>query len=69
MLYYDRINISEENYVKKTSASKVGNICHYSYFLDEGFKFQPYVCNWFHDVWMISANLNDIHILNINGGD
>ena len=45
MLYYDRIDISEENYVKKTSASKVGNICHYSYFLDEGFKFQPYVCN------------------------
>ena len=29
MLYYDRIDISEENDVNKTSASKECGICHY----------------------------------------
>ena len=32
MLYYDRINVSEEIDVSKTSASKECDICHYWYF-------------------------------------
>ena len=43
--------------------------CHYWYFLDKGFKFQPYVCNGCHDVLMMSMNLSDIAILNINSAD
>ena len=39
------------------------HICHYWYFLDKGFKFQPHVCN---DVSMMSMNLKDIAILNIH---
>ena len=31
--------------VNKTSSSKECLICHYWYFLDKGFKFQPDVCN------------------------
>ena len=34
-------------------------------FLDKGFKFQPDVCNGYHDVLLMSLNLNDIAILNI----
>ena len=39
MLYYDRIDISEEIAVNKKRSSKTRNICCYWYFLDEGFKF------------------------------
>ena len=45
MLYYDIIDIGEAIDVGETSASKQCNICYYWYFLDKGFKFQPYVCN------------------------
>ena len=45
MLYYDRINVSEEIDANKTSKSKECDVCHYCYFLDKGFKFQTYVCN------------------------
>ena len=45
MLYFYRIEISQEIDVNKTSESKDCDICHYWYFLDKGFKFQPNVCN------------------------
>ena len=41
MLYSDRIDVSEEIDLSKTSASKKCNICHYSYFLNKGLKIQP----------------------------
>ena len=34
-----------------------------------GFKFQMYVCIGFHDLLVMSANLDDIAILDINGVD
>ena len=37
MIYYDRIDVSEGIDVNKTSESKECNICHYWYFLNEGF--------------------------------
>ena len=51
MLYYDRIHVSEGIGVNKTSASKKCDICHYWYFLNYGFKFQPNACNRWHDVY------------------
>ena len=50
------------------------DICHYCYFFKyvyvlEVFMFQPYVCNGSHDILMMSMNLSDITILNINGAD
>ena len=41
MLYSDRIDISEGIDFNKTRASKERNICHYWYFLNYSFKFQP----------------------------
>ena len=53
----------------KKSTSKECHICHYWYFLNKGFKFQPSVCNECHDLLMMSVNLSDTAILNINGSD
>ena len=69
MLYYDRIDFSEGIDINKTSASKECDIFHHWYFLGKGFKFQPYVCNGYHDLLIMSVTLSDIAILNINGAD
>ena len=53
MLYFDRAHFSEGIDVRKTSKSKQCDICHYWYFLDKGFKFQPKVCNGCHDSLII----------------
>ena len=60
MLYYDRIDVSEGIGVLFATIE---------FFLDKRFKFKPDVCNRYHDVLMISMNLNDIAILNICGVD
>ena len=69
MLYFDRIDVSEGIDVNKTSASKECDICHYWYFLNYSFKFQPNVCNRCHDLLMMSMNLSDIAILSIKGSE
>ena len=69
MLYYDRIEVSEEIDINKTSALKEYDICHYWYFLDKVFKFQQYICNGCHKVLMISINFNDFAVLNTDGAD
>ena len=45
MLEYDRIDISEGINVNQTNASKESDICHYWYFKDINFKYEPYLCN------------------------
>ena len=55
--------------VYKASTSKEHNVCHYWYFLNYSFKFQPNVCNRCLDLLMISVNLSDIAILNMKGSD
>ena len=62
MLYYNRIDVFEGNDVNKTSESKECDICHYWYFLNYSFKFQPNICNRCHDLLMTPINLNDIAI-------
>ena len=69
MLYFDRIDVSEGTDVNKTSASKECDICHYWYFLNKGFKFQPNVCNRCHDVLLMTMNLSDITSLNIKSSN
>ena len=69
MLYYDRAEVSEGVDVNKTSLSKECDICHYWYFLNYSFKFQPNVCNRCRDLLMMSMNLSDIAVLNIKGSD
>ena len=59
MLEYKRIDISEGIDANKTNLSKEYNICHYWYFEDIGFKFEPYLCNGCHDLMQKSMNFNN----------
>ena len=60
MLECERIDISEGIYVNKATLSKECDICHYWYFKDIGFKYEPYLCNGCHDLMQKATNFNDI---------
>ena len=63
MLEYDRINISKGIDVNKTNASKECGICHYSYFKNISFKYEPYLCNGYHDLIQKAMRFNDVAIV------
>ena len=44
-------------------------LCHYWYFKDVEFKFEPHVCNKCHDVLMTAYEFKNIAILNVQGID
>ena len=67
MIYFDRIDVTEGIDVKKTSASNECDICHYWYFSNYSFKFQPNVCNSCHNLLRISMKLSVVAILYIKG--
>ena len=67
MLQYDRTDISEGIDMNNTSGSKECDICHYWYFLDKNFTYQPYLCNGFHDLMQKAMNFNDVVIVSIKG--
>ena len=69
MLPFDRIDVSEGTDINKASELKECDICHYWYFLNYSFKFQPNVCNKCHDLLMMPTNLSNMAILNIKGVD
>ena len=69
MLQYEKTSISEAIDTNKTSASKECMLCHYWYFKDVGFKFEPHVCNKCHDVLMTAYEFKNIAILNVKGVD
>ena len=69
MLYYDRIEVSYGIDVNKSRVSNECDVCHYCYFLNYSFKFQPNVCNRCHYLLMMCLSLSDIAILNIKGFD
>ena len=69
MVFFDRIDVFEGPDVNKTSALKECYVCHYWYFLNYSFKFQPNACNMYHDLLMISIKLSDIAILSIKDSD
>ena len=60
MIEYERIDISEGIDVNNTNLSKECDICHYWYFKDIGFKYEPYLCNGCHDLMQKATNFNDI---------
>ena len=64
---YKKIDISEEIDVNKTNLSRECDICHYWYFNDIGFKYEPYLCNVCHDLMQKSISFNNIAIVYIKG--
>ena len=69
MLQYERLDISKGIDFDKTNKSVECMICHDWYFKDVGSKYQPYVCNGYHDFSMIVQKLDDFVILRVKGVD
>ena len=44
-------------------------LCHFWYFKDIGYKFQPYLCNGCHAVSIMAYEFKNIAILNAKGVD
>ena len=69
MLENDRIDISEEIDIYKTNKSKECDICHYWYFLDNSFTYEPYLCNGCHDLMQKAMSFKNVAIVSIKGND
>ena len=67
MLDYGRIDISEGIDVDKTSLSKECDICHYWYFKDIGFKYEPHLCNGCHDLMQKAMNFDNVAVVYVKG--
>ena len=67
MLEYQRIDISEEIDVNKSNKSKECDTCHYWYFLDKDFNYEPYLCNGCHDLMQKAVSFNNVAIVSIKG--
>ena len=69
MVEYDRIDISGGIDINKTNVSKELNICHYWYFFDKNFEYEPYLCNGCYDLMQKAINFNDVAIISVKGSD
>ena len=67
MLEYERIDISEGIDVNKTNSSKECDICHYWYFKDIGFKYEPYLCNGCHDLMQKVISFTYVAVVYVKG--
>ena len=56
-LYYNRIYVSERTDINKSNKSNKCRICHYWYFENVGYKYEPCVSNRCHDVSMMAYEL------------
>ena len=67
MLQYQKIDVSEEIDVNKTSASKECELFHYWLFKDVGPKFEEYVCNRCHNLLTMTYSLKNVAVLSTKG--
>ena len=67
MLQYKKVDVSEGIDTDKISSLKECMLCHYWYFKDVGFKFEPHVCNKCHNALMTAYELKNIAYLNVKG--
>ena len=63
MLEYDKIDISEGIDIIKTIKSKESKVCHYWYFKNIDFKYEPHLCNGCHGLMQKAVTFDDISIL------
>ena len=61
--------ISEGININKTSVSKECDICHYWYFLDKNFNYEPCLYNDCRDLMQKTINFNDVANVSIKGND
>ena len=67
MRHNDRIDISERIDINKTNVSKEFKICHYWYFKDISFKYEPHLCNRSHGLLKKAVGFNNIAIVYVKG--
>ena len=67
MLEYGRINISEGIDVNKTNLSKECDTCHYWYYKNIDFKYEPCLCNGCDDLMKKAMSFNNIAIVYVKG--
>ena len=67
MLEYERIDISEGIDVNKTNLSKECDICHYWYFKNIGFKYEPYLRNGCQNLMRKALGFNNVAIVYVMG--
>ena len=65
MLKHDKINISEGIDINKTGKSKECMLCHYWYFLDKSFTYEPYLCDGCYDIMQKANNFKNIAVVHI----
>ena len=54
---------------KSRDESKECDICHYWYFVDKNFSYQPYLCNGCHDLMIKAVIFNDVAIVSVKGNN
>ena len=69
MVQYEIMRAFEGIDPNKSDKSKECMICHYWYFKDIGYKYEPHVCHGCHDLLMFVYDLSYFMILNIKGID
>ena len=65
MLEYDRIDFSERIDANKKNKSKECMFCHYWYFLDKNFSYEPFLCDGCYNIMQISNNFKNIAIAHV----
>ena len=51
----------------KQNCGKECDICHYWYFKDIGFKYEPYLCNGCHNLLQKAMSFNNVAIAYVKG--
>ena len=68
-LEYGRTDLSEGIDVNKNKGLRECIICHYWFFLEVNFKFQPKVCDVCHNLRQKATSFNDVAIVSVKEND
>ena len=65
MIEYERIDVSEGIDINKTNKSKEFMLCHYWYFLDNNFSYEPYLCDGCYNIVQKSNHFKNIAVVHV----
>ena len=65
MIEYERIDISEGINVDMLDKSKECMVCHYYYFLDKNFRYEPYLCDGCYNIIQRCNKFKNIAIVHV----
>ena len=69
MLEIERIDVSEGTDPSRSSKSKECDICHYWYFSDKSFIYEPFLCNGCHDMMQKAVKFYDVAVVFVKGNN